>query len=164
MTYMVASSINTQFVDKRKLGVTGTDVDVNRVEGPSIFTANASGSTTTIVGANADLAAGTNVVRKGDKFKIHSSGGSLKAERVHRITGIAVSASTTITFSPAASVATASGDFIKLVGQESMDDISDLDNRLTTIAPSTYTAAVLAAMTVNDKIFALRTIDDPSGL
>jgi len=41
---------------------------------------------------------------------------------------------------------------------------SALDTRLAAAAPGTYTAAVLRAMTTNDKVYALRTLDDPTGI
>lgn len=41
---------------------------------------------------------------------------------------------------------------------------SALDTRLAAAAPGTYTAAVLRAMTTNDKVYALRLLDDPTGV
>lgn len=41
---------------------------------------------------------------------------------------------------------------------------SALDTRLAAAAASTYTAAVLRCMTTNDKIYALRTLDDSAGI
>jgi hypothetical protein len=43
-------------------------------------------------------------------------------------------------------------------------DIASLDARLTTIDATAYSAARLRQMTVNDKIFALRSADDSTGI
>lgn len=44
------------------------------------------------------------------------------------------------------------------------DSVTGLRARLTAISGTTYTAAVLDAMTVNDMVFAVRTNDDAAGL
>lgn len=41
---------------------------------------------------------------------------------------------------------------------------SALDTRLAAAQPATYTAAVLRTMTTNDKIYALRNLDDSAGI
>lgn len=160
--HMVGPSIPTRFVDKRRLFPNSNDSV--KIEEGVIFTANASGSTTTIVGANATPSTNTNTIRRGDKFKIYSSSGTVKEEKVFRATSIAVATSTTVTFTPAASTATVSGDFAMLVGTNNMDDISDIDKALNSLDPSNYTQAKLDSMTVNDKVYAIRLLQDPSGI
>lgn len=150
---------DVNFVDKRKAA--NNDEVSHLVGGPTIFTANAVGTTTTIVGANAAPDTNTNVVRIGDKFKLFSSTGSLKEEKVFTVTSVAVAASTTVTFSPPAAVATASGDFMKDVGPEAFHDNDSLDARLNTINGTLYSQANLDKMTQNDKVYALRVNDDP---
>lgn len=41
---------------------------------------------------------------------------------------------------------------------------SALDTRLAAAQPATFTAAVLRQMTPNDKVYALRTLDDSAGI
>jgi len=43
-------------------------------------------------------------------------------------------------------------------------DIAALDTRLTAISGTLYSAANLQTMGYNDKLFALRTADDPTGI
>lgn len=150
------------YVDKRR-GAT-QDVESHIVEGPAAFTANAAGTTTTIVGANA--APGTNdnnVVRRGEKFKIFNSSGVLKEEKVITITptGIAVGASTTLTFTPALAAATASGDFLKRVRGGTQDSFASLDARLLALG---FSQARIDSMTLNDKLYQIRTSDDAGSL
>lgn len=159
--YMLRPALNIGFVDKRKLL---SQDDNTHIEGPTIFTANAAGSTTTIVGANATVASSTNVVRIGDRFKLHTSSGILKEEKVFTITAIASSTSTTVTFSPSASVATASGDIAKLVGTQDMDSISDLNSRLNSLDSTAYATAKLDDYTANDKAYAARLLEDSTGV
>lgn len=148
-------------VDKRRVPV---DDQAHHAEGNTVFTGNAAGTTTTLVGANA--APGTNdnnVMRRGDKFKLFTSAGVLKEEKVFRVTDIAVAASTTVTFTPAAAAATASGDIARLVTYDNYMDNDNIDRRLTAINATSYSAERLRQMTRNDKIFALRSEDDPGG-
>lgn len=156
------------FVDKRK-GKNGTSVaDENSrvVTGPVFFTANAGGTTTTIVGALSTVATGTNVVRLGDKFKLFTSAGVVKEETVFKVTAVADAASKTVTFSPAAAVATASGDTMRMTDSmpDNYTDNNSLDARLFAISPTAYSQANLDAMTQNDKVYALRVHDDPGSL
>ena len=138
----------------------------NRIVGSrTIFTANGAGTTTTIVGANA--APGTNdvnTIRRGERFKLFTSAGVLKEETVFEVTNIAVAASTTVTFAPAAAGATASGDFAKQVGLYDLEDPEALDGALTAIDGTVYSADRLAQMTLKDMVFAYRQKVDPAGL
>lgn len=150
----------TEFVDPRR--AVSNDPHVHIQSGASVFTANAGGSTTTIVGANAAPGSGTNVVRLGDKFKLKNSSGALKQETVFTVSSIAVAGSTTVTFTPAASASTASGDVMQLVGDQSYLDNDTMDRRLAAISGTTYTQSRLDTMTQNDKVYALRVQDDPT--
>lgn len=157
---------DTSFVDKRKSSA-GSSVadDQSRNVGPVVFTANAAGTTTTIVGANATVATGENVVRLGDRVKVYNSDGTIQQEQVLTVTGVAADASTTtVTFSPALSAATASGDTLRLVGPPAFVDNDSLDARLNAIDATLYSQANLDKMTQNDKVYALRVEDDPDSL
>lgn len=152
----------TDYVDKRRSY--RDDFETRVVSGSAVFTANAGGSTSTIIGANADPTTGivgTNVVRIGDEFKLFTSGNVLKQETVFRVTGVAVAGSTTVTFTPAATVATVSGDIMKLVGLSNQYSNGEVDRRLAQLG---FTAARITTMTENDKLYQIRTSDDPGSL
>lgn len=153
-----------EYVDKRRGANNDGD---SHLAGATVFTANGAGTTTTIVGADATLATGVNVVRVGDQGKILTSAGVDRGtEKVVTVTSVASAAgTTTVTFTPALSVATASGDVFRLTGTRALPNDNDtLDARLNQFSSTTYTQAVLDAMTQNDKIYALRLIDDPTGV
>jgi hypothetical protein len=145
------------YVDKRRSFK--DDFESRIVTGPAVFTANAGGTTTTIVGANAAYPAATNIMRIGDEFKLFTTAGVLKQETVFRVTGIAVAASTTVTFTPAASANTASGDNARLVSSEW--SAGEKDRKLTTLG---FTAARIATLTENDKDYQIRTSYDPGSI
>ncbi len=145
------------YTDKRR--TYKDDFEDRVVGGPIYFTANAGGTTTTIVGANADPSTSTNVAKIGDEFKLFNSSNVLKQETVFRITAIAVAGSTTITFTPAAAANTASGDRIREVGLGYSN--GEKDRRLTDLG---FSAARVATMTENDKDYQLRQSDDPGSL
>lgn len=147
------------YVDKRRSY--RDDFETRVVSGPTVFTANAGGSTTTIVGANAAPATGTNVARLGDEFKLFNSSNVLKQETVFRVTTIAVAGSTTVTFTPAAAANTASGDYYRLVGVSTQYSHAEIDRRLIELG---FTAARVATMTENDKDYQIRISDDPGSL
>lgn len=150
------------YVDKRR-GYRD-DFETRVVAGPVVFTANAGGTTTTIVGVNADPATGnigTNVVRKGDEFKLFTAAGVLKQETVFRVTAVAVAGSTTVTYTPASTVATASGDNFRLVGVQNQYGNAEVDRRLVELG---FTAARIATLTENDKAMQIRISDDPGSL
>lgn len=162
---MVSPSLEVAYPDPRRLMLSTTQLANNTRSGILIFTCNATGTTTTAVGANAAPGtADTNVVRRGESFRLFTAAGVAKEQTIFRITGVAVAGSTTITFSPAAAVAPVSTDILKRVGQDQMDDISDLDFRLNQFNSTTYTQAILDVMTVNDKVLALRNVDDAGSL
>lgn len=144
-----------------------TQGNKNRRQGPVgkiVFTANAGGSTTTIVGANATPSTNTNVVRVGEFVKIYNAAGNPKSDTVHKVTAVAVAASTTVTFSPAASAATVSTDTLRLVTVDQIADSESMDDRLAELDGTTYTATYLSRMTLNDKLHAIRTLSDPGGV
>lgn len=162
---MLTPRIPSRYIDKRRLMAPGGFTTGSTTVGIPIFTCNAAGTTTTAVGANA--APGTNdnnVIRRGESFKLFTAAGVAKEETIFRVTGVAVGASTTVTFTPAAGVATANTDVLKRVGPDQMDDISDLDFRLNQLDSTTYTQAKLDGMTANDKVYALRSLDDVGSL
>lgn len=158
MTHQIGAAPG--YVDKRRKS--RDDFESRVVAGPVVFTANATGTTTTIVGANAAPGTGTNIVRLGDEFKLFNvTTGTLKEETVFRVTAIAVAGSTTVTFAPAAAVAPISGDTMKLVGMSNMYSTGERDRRLVELG---FTAAYVAKMTENDKVYQIRTLDDPGSL
>jgi len=156
MTHQLGDQL-VGYVDKRR--TYKDDFESRVVGGPVVFTANATGTTTTIVGANAAPATNTNVVRIGDEFKLFTSTGVLKEEKVFRITAIAVAASTTVTFTPAAATAPVSGDTIKEVGLGY--STGEKDRRLADLG---FTAARIATLTENDKDYQLRISDDSGSI
>lgn len=159
-THQLVGAITNDYSDPRRGAK--DDFESHLVHGRTAFTANGAGTTTTIVGANA--APGTNdnnVVRRGEKFKLFTSAGALKEEKVFEITTIAVGASTTVTFAPAAAVATASGDFLKLVATDHLKSMDDLDTRLLALG---FTQAYIDKLNLNDKLFQIRIKDEPHSI
>lgn len=159
MTHQINPVNAPHYVDKRR-GYR-FDLETRIVAGPVVFTANAGGTTTTIVGANATPSTNTNTIRVDEEFKLFNSSGVLKEETVFRVTTIAVAGSTTVTFTPAAAVATVSGDNLKLVGISNQYSNGDKDRRLITLG---FSAAHVAKLTENDKDYQLRISDDPGSL
>lgn len=158
-THQISSNVELGFVDKRR---TAPDSNTHVSRGVALFTANGAGSTTTIVGANAvPNTDDTNVIRRGEKFRLFTSAGVLKQETVFTVTGIAVAASTTVTFTPAANGATASGDIARQVGVSDLTSQATMDARLLAL---NYSQANINAMTENDKIYAIRVSDDPGSM
>lgn len=146
------------------LPITGATDNAGPV-GRIIFTANGAGTTTTIVGANAAPGTNdTNVVRRGERFKLFNSSGVLKEEKVFEITTVAVGASTTVTFAPAAAVNTASGDVARKLGLDFVDSVDSLRDRLKVINAGLYTDLYLDKLTINDMLYAVRVADDPRSL
>jgi hypothetical protein len=159
VTHQLVASFAPEYADKRRLY--RNDFESRIVTGPVIFTANGAGSTTTIVGANAAPGAGTNITRLDDEFKLFTSGGVLKEETVFRVVSQVVAGSTTITFTPAAAVATASGDTMKQTVGSNLSSTGEMDRRLVTLG---FTAARVATLTENDKAYQLRVSDDPTSI
>jgi hypothetical protein len=126
---------------------------------PAVFTANATGTTTTLVGASANLTTSLNVLRIGEKFVLFDSTGKAKEDTVFKVT--AHNGTTTVTFTPAAKVATASGDVAKIVASDATDSMQSLDDAL--IATGKYTQASCDKLSTNDKIYALRVETDLTG-
>ncbi len=145
------------YVDKRRKS--RDDFESRMVSGPTAFTANATGTTTTMVGANATPSTDTNCIRIGDEFKLFTSGNVLKEETVFRVTAIAVAASTTLTFTPAAATAPVSGDQAKEVGL--FLSTGEMDRRLLALG---FSQARINTLTENDKVYQLRQSDDPDSI
>lgn len=159
--HMLGPAVELGFIDKRKSsnGKSAADPFSHQTTRYTLFTANAGGTTTTLVGANATPGtevAASNVVRIGDTLRLFTAAGVVKEETVFRVTGVAVAGSTTVTFTPAAAVATASTDVARLTGTDGIDDSDSLDQTLTKLNSTTYTASMLNSMTENDKVFAIR--------
>jgi hypothetical protein len=144
------------WIDPRKAA--SNDDDIRGTNGASVFTANAAGTTATIVGANAAPATPANVIRIGEKVKLKNSAGVLKEETVFTVTAVAVAASTTVTFTPAALVNTASGDTLTLVSTDWYQDNDSLDRRLIALG---FSQSYVDRMTQNDKVYQIRLSDDP---
>lgn len=162
MTHQLTPVSHPGHIDKRR--AYRDDFECRIVSGPAFFTANGAGSTSTIVGANADPTTGiqgTNVVRIGDEFKLFTTAGVLKQETVFRVTSVAVAGSTTVTFSPVANGATASGDNCRLVDIGNQTSSGEMDRRLIQLG---FTAARVATLTENDKAMQIRILDDPGSL
>lgn len=148
------------YIDKRR-GYKD-DYETRVVGGPTIFTANAGGTTTTILGADATLGTGANVVRIGEEFKLFTSGNVLKQETVFRVTNVASAAgTTTVTFTPAASANTASGDQMKPVGFANQYSNAEMERRLVQLG---FSAARIQTMTINDQMYQIRVSDDPGSI
>lgn len=160
----IGSNISFRFPDKRKTISASADSNCHISTGAIAFTANAGGTTTTIVGANATPSTNTNVIRVGEKFRLFASSGIVKQETVFTVTVIAVAGSTTVTFTPAAAVATASTDYAELTGTQDIDDQSSLEERLFQLSSTSYSLARLSQMTQNDMLFALRSLADADGV
>ena len=159
MTHQLMNVISNEYVDKRRKY--RDDFETRVVSGPVVFTTNAIGTTTTLVGANATPSTNTNQMRLDEEFKLFTGAGVLKEETVFRVTAVAVAGSTTVTFTPAAAVATASGDTVKLVGASNIYSSADMDRRLVALG---FTAARVATMTENDKAYQIRVSDDPGSI
>jgi hypothetical protein len=158
-THQIGSNIELGFVDKRR---TAPDSNTHVSRGVALFTANAGGTTTTLVGANAAPGTDdTNVIRRGERFRLFTAAGVLKQETVFTVSNIAVAASTTTTFTPAANGATASGDIARQVGVSDFTSQATMDARLLAL---NYSQANIDKMTENDKVYAIRLADDPGSM
>lgn len=144
------------YIDKFRSGKL-TDAD-DFIAGASetIFTGNGAGTTTTLVGAAANLATSLNCARIGERFVLIDGTGKLKENTVFQVT--AHNGTTTLTFTPAAAAATASGDKAVLVGGN-MADNGSLDRKLLAIG-GVYTQKYIDSMTQNDKVYAIRQIEN----
>ena len=151
------------FVDKRRATSVAADGTTHSLsKSVAAFTANAGGTTSTIVGANAvPNTNDNNVIRRGEEFQLFTGAGAKKEETVFTVTNVAVGASTTVSFTPNAATATASGDVARLVGLSDVKDTADMTARLSTLG---YTDSQINSMTINDMIFALRQADNPDGI
>lgn len=159
-THQISPHISLGYVDKRR---TSPDFNDRTTRGVALFTANATGTTTTILGADAVPATDDdNVVRRGEKFRLFDSSGDLKEETVFTISDVAsATGTTTVTFTPAAASATASGDVARQVTVRDYQSHANMDTRLLAL---NYTQAQIDSMTQNDKVYALRIEDDPGSM
>jgi len=158
MAQHMLSAPDVNFTDPRRNNPS-PDSDSQSV-GEVIFTANATGTTTTLVGAT--QADGVNAVRVGDKGVIFNASGVQRDNyRVVTVTGVDTDTSDTITFSPALEAATATGFTLRSVNPEAYVDNTSLDARLVA-AGGCYTQAYVDGMTQNDKVYAVRLLDDPT--
>lgn len=156
---MTTPNLVPNFVDKRRAtSVSADDKTHNLARSIAAFTANVGGTTTTIVGANAAPGANdNNIIRRGERFQLFTGAGVKKEETVFEVTGIAVAASTTVTFIPAAAVVTANGDVARVVGLNDITDIEGLTSRLSVLG---YTDSQINLMTVNDMQYAVQVADN----
>ncbi len=140
------STANPYSVPKDYQDIASLDARLLRVSSGKLATAVASGSTTTMVintndvgylavGQTVDIYDNTDTVKAGGTGKSITTIGSDSAGR------------TTITFTTAASGATAAGDYFKLT---------------TNPYAGAYSQATLNKMTVNDKLAAVRFHNDPN--
>lgn len=158
-THQIGSNIELGFVDKRR---NGNDPNTHVSRGVALFTANATGTTTTIVGANAAPGTDdTNIIRRGERFRLFTSAGAVKQETVFTVTTIAVAGSTTVTFTPAAATAPVSGDVARQVGVSDLTSQASMDARLLALS---YSQANIDRMTENDKVYAIRLADDTGSM
>lgn len=138
-------------------------------------TAVAAGTTTTLIVRNEDAEYYRDALRFGYTLDLYDSTYTVKAtgtgKTVSSITNNAVTGQSTVTFAVAAAGATAAGDFFVRAGAfpdgRSYQSIERIDARLAAFAPYTGAAGAqrLLDMTANDKLYALRMIDDrPSGV
>ena len=160
MTHQIGLATHPGYVDKRRSY--RDDFETRVVNTAAQFTANAGGSTTTILGADATLATGVNVMRIGDEFKLFNSSGVLKEETVFRVTNMSSSTgTTTVTFTPAAKANTASGDNARLTGLYNLESTGNKDRRLTALG---FSSTYIARLTENDKDYQLRVSDDAGSI
>lgn len=152
------------FIDKRKT----RSVADGKMHAPrgsfqganaAVFLCTGAGTTTTLVGAAANLATSLNCLRLGERFVLTNANGVLKEDTVFTVT--AHNGTTTVTFSPAAAVATANGDQARIVASDAWDDLDSLDAQL--IATGLYTQTQVDQMNMNDKVYAWRVARDPQG-
>lgn len=154
--------VDNGFVDKRRALRAGPDSNVRTTKGSALFTANAVGLTTTLVGADGVVATSVNVARLNEKFRLFTAAGVLKEETVFTITGLASAAgTTTVTFTPPAATATASTNVARAVDDTNIQDDTNMDARLVALGRS---ASDIRNMTQNDKVYALRIADDIGGV
>jgi len=160
MAHQIGSMVDASYVDKRRKPFGDT---FNHTVLGLLFTCNAGGSTTTLVGAVAVLNTGVNVARLGDRFMLQNAAGVPKEFTIFTVTAIGATG-TPVTFTPAAAVATVSTDKAMLVDSSGVDDEASLDAALTAFNATLYSAVRLAQMTQNDKVYAFRLINDPTGV
>lgn len=133
-------------------------------------TAVAAGSTTTLIVRNEDAEYYREAQRLGYTLDLYDSTYTVKAtgtaKTVSSVTNNAVTDQSTVTFTPAAAGATASGDFFVRAGafpdSRAYDSVERLDGRLDDVTPFSGAAGAvrLLDMTVNDKQYAMQMLDN----
>lgn len=160
VTHLLASP-EAGWLDKYRSGkLTDADDFIASAAGV-IFTATGAGTTTTLVGTAASLTTSLNCARIGERFVLADSAGKPKDNQVFTVT--AHNGTTTITFTPAASAATASGDKAVLVSGSPYADNASLDQKLLAIG-GVYTQAYIDKLTQNDKVYAIRQFENPDSV
>jgi hypothetical protein len=160
-TYQLAKP-EEGFADKFRTGsdkYKGASQGSNLTGGKTLFTATGAGTTTTIVGAAANLTTSLNCVRLGERCVLVNSAGVLKEPTVFTVT--AHNGTTTATFTPAAAGATANGD--RLV-QVSSDPFADNDSLDAELLARGYSQAYVDRLTQNDKVYAARQFSLPEAV
>jgi len=159
---LLGSAINVNYVDKRRSPTPNARSNSHNTGRRALYTANGAGSTTTLVGAAAVLTTSVNVARIGERFRLFASAvaTSPKEETVFTVTAVDATGAL-VTFSPAAAVATASGNVARVIGDEDWLDETSIEVALLAAG---YTQTQLNTMTQNDKVWALRNANDPSGI
>jgi hypothetical protein len=138
------------------------DFETRVTTGPfPLATANATGTTTTFVCANAVPNTNTNVIRNGDEFKLFTAAGVVKEEKVFTVVSQAVAGSTTVTYTPASAVASVSGDVMRRVSMDNQSSSGEKDRRLLVLG---FTQARINTLTENDKDYQIRALDDAGSL
>jgi len=161
MATTLLSSPETGWIDKnRTSGAQDQDGAVAQAAG-TIFTGTGAGTTTTLVGAAAVLTTSLNCARIGERFILVDSTGKIKESKVFKVT--AHNGTTTITFTPAAAVATANGDKAVLVSGDPFADNASLDQKLLAIG-GVYTQKYIDSLTQNDKVYAVRQNEVPDNV
>lgn len=159
MANQIANFVNPGYIDKRRAMTTAAQSDSKSTLGTALHTATGAGTTTTLVGAAGVLTTSVGIFRLGEKFRLFNSAGNLKEEKVFTVTGN--NGTGTMTFTPPAAVATASGDVARTVSDLNYQDEANMDTRLLALG---YTASQISVMNQNDKVFAIRYRDDPGSI
>ncbi len=161
MATTLLSNPESGWIDKnRTSNAPNQDGGISQAAG-TIFTATGAGSTTTLVGAAASLTTSVNAARLGERFVLVDSTGKLKEAKVFTVT--VHNGTTTITFTPAAAVATANGDRAVLVSGDPFADNASMDQKLLAIG-GVYTQKYIDTLTQNDKVYAIRQFEVPDNV
>lgn len=161
--HMTTSNYSTNFADKRRAtSVAGDGLTHTSERSIAPFTCNATGTTTTAVGANAAPQTNdNNIARRGESFQIFTAAGAKKEETIFTVSDIAVAGSTTLTYTPASAVASVNTNVLRWTGVADLEDIDSMMARLVTLG---YTDPQINGMTPNDIVYAIRQADNSDGI